>query len=79
MDKLPCGFYLISYILVIFVTNAYDLYSESLYKMLQCLYLDLVRHVQDFLKYNKLVLILFEKQTRYVAKVLLQVLYFHIC
>jgi hypothetical protein len=37
--------------------------------MLQCFYLDLVWHVQDLLKYNNLVLILFEKQAQLVAKV----------
>jgi hypothetical protein len=39
--------------------------------MLQYFYLHLVRHVYFFSQYNKLVLILFEKRTRDVAKVLL--------
>jgi hypothetical protein len=46
-------FYSMLYMLVIFVAN----------RMLSRIYLDLVHHVYAFSKYNKLVLILFEKQT----------------
>jgi hypothetical protein len=53
--------------------------SKSSYEILQCIYLDMVCHVLFFLsKCNKLVLILFQKRTRDVAKVSLQILCSHI-